>query len=43
MSSALDDMYSIHIGIRDSKTLESLNEPEDVDEWVTILTLYRVD
>ena len=43
VTSALDGMSSIHIGIRDSETLESLAEPENVDEWVTILTFYRVD
>ncbi len=37
----LDGMPSIHIGIRDSETLESLNEPESVDEWLLILTFYR--
>ena len=39
----LDGMLSIHNEIRDSETLESLNEPENVDEWVMIVTLYRVD
>jgi hypothetical protein len=32
VSSALDGMSSILIGIQDSETLESLNEPESVDE-----------
>ncbi len=43
VTSALDGMSSIHIGIRDAETLESLEEPENVDEWVMILTYYRVD
>jgi len=43
VSSALDGMSSIHIGIWDSETLESLEEPENVDEWLMILTFYRVD
>jgi hypothetical protein len=43
VSSAMDGMSIIHTRIRDSETLESLNEPENVDEWVTILTFYRVD
>ena len=43
VSSALDGMSSIHIGLRDSEALENLIEPEKVDEWVMVLTLYRVD
>ncbi len=43
VSSARDGMSSIHIGIRDSMTLESFDAPESVDEWLMILTLYRVD
>ena len=43
VTSALDGMSSFHIGIRDSETLESLEEPENVDEWLMILTFYRVD
>ncbi len=44
VASALDGMSSMHIGIRDSDTLESLNEPESVDEWLMILIMfYRVD
>jgi hypothetical protein len=39
----MDGTSSIHIGIRDSETLESLEEPENVDEWVMILTFNRVD
>ena len=31
VTSALDGMFSIHIWVRDSETLESLNEPEHVD------------
>ena len=42
VSSTLDGMSSIHIGIRDSETLENLNEPENVDEWLMVLTFYRV-
>jgi hypothetical protein len=38
VSSTLDGMSSIHIGIRDSETLESLNEPDSVDVWLMILT-----
>ena len=40
---ALDCMSSIHTGIRDSETLERLEEPENVDEWIMILTFYHVD
>ena len=43
VSSTLDGMSSIHIGIRDSETLENLNEPNNVDEWLMVLTFYRVD
>ena len=43
VSPAPDGMSSIHIGIRDSETLENLNEPENVDEWLMVLTFYRVD
>ena len=43
VTSALTGMASIHIGIRDSETLESLDEPENVDEWLMILTFYRAD
>ncbi len=43
VSSTLEGMSSIHIGIRDSETLESLNTPESVDEWLMILAFYRVD
>ena len=43
VSATLDGMASIHIGIRDSETLDNLNEPENVDEWLMILTFYRVD
>ncbi len=43
VSSTLDNMSSIHIGIRDSESLESLNEAENVDEWLMVLTFYRVD
>ena len=43
VSSALEGMSSIHIGIRDSETLESLNTPESADVWLMILTFYRVD
>ena len=43
VSSALDGMSFIHIGIRDLETLESLNTPEHVDEWLMILNFYRVD
>jgi hypothetical protein len=43
MTSALDGMSSIHVGLRDSDALENLNEPEKVDEWLIILTFYRVD
>jgi hypothetical protein len=43
VSTTLDGMSSIHIGIRDSETLESLNEPESVDEWLMILNFYRED
>ena len=43
VSSTLDGMSSIHIGIRDSETLENLNDPENVDEWLMVLTFYRVD
>ncbi len=43
MSSTLDGMSSLHIGIRDSETLESLNSLEIVDEWLMILTFYRVN
>jgi len=43
VTSALDGMSSNHIGIRDSETLEALDEPENVDEWLTILAFYRVD
>jgi hypothetical protein len=43
VTSALDGMSAIHIGIRDSETLEPLAEPENVDEWLMILTFYRVD
>ena len=38
VSSTLDGMSSINIGIRDPETLDNLNEPENVDEWLTILT-----
>jgi hypothetical protein len=41
-ATALDGMSSIHIGIRDSETLDDLNEPENIDEWIMILTFYRV-
>ncbi len=41
VSSALDCMSSIHIRLRDLDTLESLNAPESVDEWLMILTFYR--
>ena len=43
VTSALDGMSSIHIGIRDSETLAALDEPENVNEWLMILTFYRVD
>jgi hypothetical protein len=43
VTSALDGMSSIHIGIRYSETLESLAEPKNIDEWIMILTFYRVD
>jgi hypothetical protein len=43
VTSALDGMSSIHIGLRDSEALENLIEPEQVDEWVMVLTFYRVD
>ena len=43
VSAALDVISSIHIRIRDSETLDNLNEPENVDEWLMILTFYRVD
>jgi hypothetical protein len=43
VTSSLDGMSSIHIGIRDSETIERLDEPENVDEWLMILTFYRVD
>jgi hypothetical protein len=43
VTSALDGMSSIHIGIRDSETLAALDEPENVDDWLMILTFYRVD
>jgi hypothetical protein len=43
LTSTLDGMSSIHIGIRDSETLQSLNEPENVDEWVMIPTFYSVE
>ena len=43
MTSALDGMSSIHVGLRDSDALENLNEPEKVDEWLMILIFYRVD
>ena len=43
VSATLDGMASIHIGIRDSKTLESLEEPKSVDEWLIIIAFYRVD
>ncbi len=43
VSYTLDGMLSINIGIRNSETLESLNEPESVDELLMILTFYRVD
>ena len=41
--SSLDTISSLHIGIRDSETLEELSGPESVDEWLMILTFYRVD
>ncbi len=41
VSTTLDGMSSIHIGIRDSETLESLNESKSIDEWLMILTFYR--
>ena len=41
VSATLDGMSSIHIGIRDSETLDNLLEPENVDEWLMILTFYR--
>jgi hypothetical protein len=37
VSSNLDDMSSIHIGIRNSEALENLNEMKKVDEWLMIL------
>ena len=40
MTSALDGMSSIHIGLRDSEALKNLNEPEEVDEWLMVLTFY---
>jgi len=43
MTSTLDGMSSIHIGLRDSEALENLSEPEKVDEWLMVLTFYRVD
>ena len=43
MTSALDCMSSLHIGLRDSEALENLSELEKVDEWLMILTFYRVD
>jgi hypothetical protein len=43
MTSTLDGMSSIHIGLRDSKALENLIEPEKVDQWLMVLTFYRVD
>ena len=43
MTSDLDGMSSIHIGLRDSDALKNLNEPEEVDEWMMVLTFYRVD
>ncbi len=42
VSANLYGMSSIHIGIRDSETLDNLNEPENVDKWLMILTFYRV-
>ena len=39
----LDCMSSIHIGIRDSETLDNLLELVNVDEWLVILILCRVD
>ena len=43
VTSSLDTMPAIHIGIRDSETLEELADPESVDEWLMILTIYRAD
>jgi hypothetical protein len=43
VSSTLDGMSSIHIELRDSEALENLNEPENGDEWLIVLTFYRVD
>ena len=43
MSSAVDGMTSINIGLRDSEALENLNEPDKVDEWLMVLLFYRVD
>jgi hypothetical protein len=43
ISSTLDGMSSIHIGLLDSEALENLNEPENVDEWLMVLTFYCVD
>jgi hypothetical protein len=43
MTSALDGMSSIHIGLRDSEALENLDETEKVDECLMVLTFYRVD
>ncbi len=43
MISALDGMSSIHIGLRDSEALDNPNEPEKVNEWLMVLTFYRVD
>jgi hypothetical protein len=43
MTSTLDGMSPIHIGLRDSDALENLSEPEKVNEWLMALTFYRVD
>jgi hypothetical protein len=43
VSSTLDGMSFIHIGLRDSEALENLTEPEKLDEWLMLLTFYRVD
>ena len=43
VQNSLDGLSTIHLGLRDTDKLGALKLPVSIDDWVMILTFYRVE
>jgi hypothetical protein len=43
VQNSLDALSAIHLGLRDTDKLSTLELPGSIDDWIIILTFYRVE